>query len=189
MVIASELRAGAVLRFEGEFYRAVESDFHAGGGKLAGAVHAKLVNLRTQTAIERRFRPDERLDDVLLDRSSWQFIYADGDDFYFMNPDTFDQVPIPRAMLGAAAAFLQPEMTATVESYDGAPLHVTLPEAVELRVAETAEPMHQRESSAMKSATLENGMEVLVPLFIKNGDRVRIDTATGKYLERARVKG
>ncbi len=186
---AAELRAGTVLRLEGEFYRTIDASFHAGGGQLGGVVHAKLLNLRTRGAIERRFRPDERLEPVDVERARWQFIYADGDDFYFMNPQTFDQVPIARAMLGAAAAFVHPDMEVTVESHEGRPLHVVLPETVELRVAETAEPTHQRDTNAMKTARLDNRMEVLVPLFIKTGDLVRVDTATGRYLERARAKG
>ncbi|GMV59606.1 MAG: elongation factor P [Betaproteobacteria bacterium] len=186
---AAELRTGTVLRFEGEFYRVIDASFHAGGGQLGGVVHAKLLNLRTRGAIERRFRPDERLEPVDVDRARWQFIYADGDDYYFMNPENFEQVPIPGAMLGAARAFVHAGMEVAVESFEGRPLYVVLPEAVELRVAETAEPMHQRDTSAMKTARLDNGMEVLVPLFIKTGDLVRVDTATGKYLERAKAKG
>lgn len=186
---AAELRTGTVLRFEGEFYRVIDASFHAGGGQLGGVVHAKLLNLRTRGAIERRFRPDERLEPVEVERARWRFIYADGDDLYFMNPENFEQVPIARSMLGAAAAFVHPDMEVTVESHEDRPLNVVLPETVELRVAETAEPMHQRDTSAMKPATLANGMQVLVPLFIKTGDLVRVDTATGKYLERARARG
>lgn len=186
---AAEMRSGTVLRFEGDFYRVIDSSFHAGGGQLGGVVHAKLLNLRTRGAIERRFRPDERLDPVDVERARWQFIYADGDDYYFMNPDTFEQVPIAASMLGPAKAFVHPDLEVTVESFEGKPLHIVLPDAVELRVAETAEPMHQRDTSAMKTAKLENGVEVLVPLFIKTGDLVRIDTATGRYLERAKARG
>jgi elongation factor P len=186
---AAGLRTGTVLRFEGEIYRVIEAAFHAGGGQLGGVVHAKLLNLRTRSTVERRFRPDERIEPLEVDRARWQFIYADGDDFYFMNPETFEQVPIPGAMLGAARAFVHPGMEVTVESFEGRPLFVALPDTVELRVTETAEPMHQRDTSAMKNAKLDNGMEVLVPLFIKTGDRVRVDTATGRYVERVKTKG
>ncbi|MFZ5540610.1 MAG: translation elongation factor P, partial [Pseudomonadota bacterium] len=81
------------------------------------------------------------------------------------------------------------DLEVTVESFEGRPLYVVLPDAVELRVTETAEPTHQRDTSAMKTARLENGADVLVPLFIKTGDLVRVDTATGRYLERAKAKG
>lgn len=189
MIIATELRVGMVVQIEGDLHKVAGCDYHAGGGKLAGTVHAKLQNLRTGSAIERRFRPDERLDRVELDRAQWQYLYADGDDCYFMNPQSYEQVAIARAVLGPAAAFLQPDMSVAIESHEGRPVHVAFPPAVELRVASTAQPEHQRESNQMKDATLENGMEILVPLFIKPGDTVRVDTATGKYLERARQKG
>lgn len=187
-MLASELRTGTVLRFEGDFYRVIDASGHAGGGQLGGVMHAKLLNLRSRHAVERRFRPDERLEPVDVDRARWQFIYADGDDYYFMNPETYEQIPIPGAALGAAKAFVAPGLEATVESHEGRPLYVVLPDAVELQIAETAEPTHQRDTSAMKTAKLDNGVEVLVPLFIKTGDRVRIDTASGKYLERAKAK-
>jgi elongation factor P len=187
-MLASDLRTSCVLRFEGEFYRVVEASSHAGGGQLGGVVHAKLLNLRSRHTVERRFRPDERLEAVDVDRARWQFIYADGDDYYFMNPETYEQLPIAAATLGPAKAFIHPGLEASVESYEGRPLYVVLPEAVELQVAETAEPTHQRETSAMKPAKLDNGVEVLVPLFIKTGDRVRIDTVSGRYLERAKAK-
>lgn len=189
MISATELRRGMVLQFEGELHKALEANYQPAGGKLTGTVHAKLQNLRSASIMERRFRPGDRLEVVELERADWQYIYAQGDDFYFMNPQTFEQIPIRRESLGAAARFLQPDMAVSVESHEGRPVHVIAPEAVELRVASTSEPSHQRESSAMKPATLENGVEILVPLFIKVGDSVRVDTATGKYLERTRAKG
>jgi elongation factor P len=188
MIIATDLRPGTVIHFEGDLHKIVDAVYHAGGGKLTGTVHAKLQSVRTGSIIERRFRPDDRLDRVELERAGWQYIYADGDDLYLMNPQTYEQIPIRRETLGQAARFLRPEMTVSVESYEGRPVHVIVPEAVELRVATTSQPSHQRETSAMKLATLENGFELLVPLFIKVGDIVRVDTATGRYLDRARAK-
>lgn len=100
------------------FARFLAAQYHAGGGKLAGAVHAKLEELGRGAVIERRFRPDERLERVELERARWQYIYADGDDFYFMNHDTFEQIPIARGVLGGGARFLRPDMSVSVESYD-----------------------------------------------------------------------
>jgi elongation factor P len=173
-----------VIRFERGFCKVVDAEYHAGGGKLAGAVHAKLQDLGRSAVIERRFRPDERLERIELERARWQYLYADGEDFYFMNPESFEQIPIARGVLGGAARFLRPEMSVSVESYDDRPINVVFPESVELKVASTGQAEHQRETNAMKLATLDNGMEILVPMFIKAGDRVRV----GKYLERARQK-
>jgi elongation factor P len=189
VIPAIDLRPGMVIRYERGFCRVVDADYHAGGGKLAGTVHAKLEELGGGAVIERRFRPDERLDRVELERARWQYIYADGDELYFMNPQTFEQTAIARRVLGGRARFLRPDMSVNVESWEGRPVDIVFPEAVELKVASTAQPEHQREKSAMKPATLDNGMEILVPLFIKAGDAVRVDSATGKYLERARHKG
>ncbi|MBI4472933.1 MAG: elongation factor P [Acidobacteria bacterium] len=188
MIEATELRTGTVLQFEGELHRVVEAAYHAGGGKLTGVVHARLRNLRTGTLIERRFRPDDRVNRVDLERSNWQFLYDDGTDFYFMNPQTYEQIGLPRSLLGEASRFLQPEMAVSIETYDGRPVNVVFPEAVDLRVTATAQPAHQQQTSTLKSATLENGLEVLVPLFIKEGDSVRVEVSSGKYLERARSK-
>lgn len=189
MMPATNVRAGMVIRFEGALCRVLDAQYHAGGGKLAGTVHAKLEQLGRGTVIERRFRPDERLERVELERALWQYLYVDGDQCYFMNPDSFEQISIARAALGSGAHFLQPDMSVSIESYDGRPVNVELPESVELKIASTGQAEHQRETNAMKSATLDNGMEILVPMFIKAGDRVRVDTATGRYLERARHKG
>lgn len=188
MIPASDLRNGMVIRFERGLCKVLHADYHAGGGKLAGAVHAKLEELGRGSVIERRLRPDERVERVELERARWHYLYADGDEFYFMNPESFEQIPIARGVLGAAARFLRPEMSVTVESYDGRLVNVVFPDSVEIKVASTAQAAHQREASAMKLAMLENGMEILVPLFIKAGDVVRVDTASGKYLERARQK-
>lgn len=189
MIPAADLRPGMVIRFERGFCKVLGAQYHAGGGKLAGAVHAKLQELGRGAVIERRFRPDERLERVEFERARWQYLYADGDDCYFMNPDTFEQIALARGVLRGGARFLRPDMSVSVESYDGRPVNVVFPESVELKVASTGQAEHQRETSALKLATLDNGMEILVPLFIRAGDAVRVDTATGKYLERARQKG
>jgi len=188
MIAASDLRFGMVVHFEGNLHRIIESAYHAGGGKLTGTVHTKLENLRSGQIIERRFRPEEKLQRVDLDRAEWQYLYSDGSMFYFMNPKTFEQLPISREILGSYARFLREEMIVTVASYDGQPVHVIFPEVVELRVSSTGQAAHQQQTSALKSAQLENGLEVQVPLFIKDGDLLRIDTATGRYLDRVRTK-
>ena len=188
MIIASELRAGTVVHFEGSLHKVIDSIYHLGGGKLTGSVHTKMQNLRSGTIIERRFRPDEKLDRVELDRAEWQYLYTDGSDFFFMNPQTFEQMPISSEVLGGYARFLREDMTVIVATHEGEPVHVIFPEVVELRVASTGQAAHQQQTSALKFATLENGLEIQVPLFIKDGDLLRIDTATGKYLERVRTK-
>lgn len=186
MVAASELTAGMVIRLEGEAYRILEATAHSGTAKLPGFVHARLVSVRTGSETTRRFRLDERLEDLPVARRSLEFLYQAGDDFYFMDPESFDQVPLPRALLGPAHRFLAEGMRLPVEFLDDRPVAVVFPETVDLRVVSTAAPMHATQTSALKRAVLENGLEVSVPLFIKEGELIRVDVATGKYVERVR---
>jgi len=186
MVQASGLRSGMVLQIDSELYKVVSADYHAGGGKMGGTTHAKLKNLHTGTFWERRFRPDEKLQDVELQRVTMQFIYQDGDDYYFMDPNTYEQTALSSSMIGPAEKFLHPEMRLPVELHDGKPVNVLFPEFIDLKVSMTAQPIHTQQDNTMKPATLENGMEILVPQFIKPGEIVRVEIETGKYLERVR---
>lgn len=189
MVIASDLRTGMIVEVQGQMHRVLSAEYRAGGGKMPGAVHARLQELATGSVTDRRFRPEEKLTTVAVERETMEFLYQDGEAFYFMNPTTFEQLPVPRQVLGDKAGFLQPGVRLPVETIGERAIGVLLPDSVDLRVASTAQPMHQRETSALKKAVLENGMEVLVPLFIKEGEVIRIEVATGKYLERVKEPG
>jgi len=189
MVTASELRAGMIVEVENQMYRVLAAEYRAGGGKMPGAVHARLQDLSTGSVTDRRLRPEEKLANVTAERETMEFLYQDGEAFYFMNPTTFEQLPVSQQMLGGKAGFLQPGVRLPVETIGERAIGVVFPESVDLRIASTAQPMHQRETSAMKKAVLENGMEVLVPLFIKQGELIRIEVATGKYLERVKEPG
>jgi elongation factor P len=188
MIIATDLRPGMVVRLEGALHKVTEAVYQAGGGKLGGVVHGRFRNLHSGSIIERRFRPEEKLEQVTLDRANWQYIYREGPDYYFMNPQTYEQVAISGDIIGDAREFLRPEMSVTIETVEGRPVSTMFPDVVELRVTSTGQVSHQQQSSAMKSATLENEMEVLVPLFIKEGDLVRIEVATRRYVERVKAK-
>lgn len=186
MVLATDLRPGLVIRLEGGLYRVLEAAHHSGTAKLGGFVHARLLSLRSGSPTERRFRLDEKVEDLPVDTRTLEFLYQQGDDFYFMDPGSFEQVPLPRAIIGAAGRFLQDGMRVPVDFVGDEPIALDFPAAVDLRVVSTGQPMRATQTSAMKHARLENDIEVLVPLFIKQGDRVRIEVATGKYLERVR---
>lgn len=186
MVNASDLRAGMIIKLDGEPFRVLEASFHVGQGKMPGSVHAKLRDVLKGTTKELRFRPEERLEETSLEKQEMEFLYSDADSATFMNPKTFDQVSVPLETVGPGRTFLKTEMTVPVEFYNGQPVSVVLPETVELSVQTTAPPVHQQQDSTYKSATLENGMEVMVPQFIAPGEIVRIDVATSKYMERLR---
>jgi elongation factor P len=187
MIIASQLRPGAVVKIGEELFKVEESVHHVGQGKMPGSVHAKLKNVAKGTFKELRWRPEERLDDVLLERQEMEFLYSDADSATFMNPVTYDQVSIPLETIGPAQRFLKPEMMIPVEFHEGAPINIVFPQVVDLKVETTAQPVHQQQDNTYKYATLENGMEVMVPQFIRPGEIVRVDVATGKYVDRVRT--
>ena len=187
MIIASQLRPGTVLKFGDDLLKVVESTFHIGQGKMPGSVHAKLRNIRKGTFKELRWRPEERLEDAQLEKQEMEYLYSDADSVTFMNPTTFDQVSVPLESIGAAEKYLKPEMSVPVEFYDGQPVSIVFPAIVEAKVETTAPPAHQQQDSTFKYATLENGVETMVPQFIKPGEIVRIEVATGKYVDRVRT--
>ncbi|MGA3324175.1 MAG: elongation factor P [Terriglobia bacterium] len=187
MVIASQLRPGMVLKIGEDIFKVFESTYHLGQGKMPGSVHTRAHHVVRGTLKEFRFRPEERLEDTQLQRQDMDFLYADADSVTFMNPDTFEQVAISREAIGAATQFLQAEMKVPVEFYEGQPVSIVFPPIVEAKISTTAQPVHQQQDNTLKPATLENGVEIMVPHFIKPGETVRVDVATGKYVDRVRA--
>ena len=188
MVIASELKSGMVLRIEKEIYRVLEAEFRAGTAKLTGVVKAKLNNVTTGSMWEHHFRPQERLEDVQLQPRTLEFLFSDGDNCIFMHPDNFEQVEVPRTIVGAAEKFLRSGMLLPLEFFEGQPIGVLFPDVAEARVARTAPPAHAHQDNAWKEALLENGVRIQVPLFIAPGEIVRVNIKAGRYVERARTE-
>jgi len=186
MVIASQLRAGMAIRFEGQPYKVVACDYHPGQGKMGGAAHARLKNLETGTFWEHSFRAELKLDTLPVEKHSMEFLYSDTDHCYFMDPETYEQAGIPLAVVGEQARFLQPQMKLPVEFVQDRPVSVDFPEILEVRVEDTAPPAHAQADSAWKPARLENGVEIMTPQFIKSGDWIRLDVANLKYVDRAK---
>jgi elongation factor P len=187
MVLASQLRPGTVLKIGPDLFKVIESTYHLGQGKMPGSVHSKLRHVLKGTFKELRFRPEERLEDTQLEKQDMEFLFSDADSATFMNPKTYDQVSIPLEGIGAATKFLQPEMRIPVEFYEGQPVSIVFPDIVEVKVQTTAQPVHQQQDNTYKSSTLENGLELMVPHFIKPGELVRVEVATGKYVDRVRA--
>ena len=186
MVEASGLKSGMVVMLEGELHCVASAGYHAGGGQHGSAVFARVRILKTGHIRELRLHPGDRIEEVALDHKEMEYLYADGVSFYFMDPDTFEQISLSSEIIGAYEKFLQPNMRIPVALYEGEPVSIAFPPAVELSVASAPPGLHEHATSTFKTATLENGMEVLVPQFIKEGDTVRIEVASGKYLERVR---
>lgn len=188
MVLASQLRAGMAIGFEGQSYRVAAADYHPGQGKMGGVTHARLQNVETHTFRELSLRAERKLTDLAVERAALEFLYSDGGQCCFMNPETFEQTEIPRALVGPRAAFLEAGMRLAVESVDGRPVYVVFPDVLEVKIADTAPAAHQASDAAFKPATLANGVEIMVPQFIKTGDLIRLDLENMRYMDRARAK-
>ncbi len=188
MISASELKPGMAIRFEGQIHKVLEAEFKAGAGQAGGFVRTELRNTSTGRISEPHFRPEERLEDVDLERHSMEFLYSDAENCTFMDSETFEQVEIPRKILGPAEKFLKEGMKLPVEFFDGRPISIVFPAVVEARVADTAPPVHSQQDNTWKEATLDNGLQIRVPLFIAPDEIVRVEVETGHYLERVRAE-
>ncbi len=186
MIQATQMRSGMAILHEGNLCR-VLNVHHLTPGNWRGMVQAKLRNIKTGNSFEHRFRSEDRVEKADLEEHEMEFLYAAGDDFHFMNTDSYEQVAIHRDDLGYAVNYLIPNIRVMVEIYEHRPVGVALPITVDLKVIETPPGMKgATASNSGKPATLETGLQVTVPQFIDVGEVVRIDTAEGKYLERAK---
>ena len=180
------IRPGNVIEHQGRLWRAAKIA-HTQPGKGGAYLQVELKDIRDGTKLNERFRSSETVERVRLDESTYQFLFADGDDFTFMDTETFDQVSVPEDFIGDQAVFLQEEMSVTIESYEGRPIGVHLPETVILAVEETEPTVKgQTAASSYKPAVLENGVRVMVPSFVGPGARIVVNTADSTYAERAR---
>jgi elongation factor P len=174
------------IKYEGQQYKVVSAEYHPGQGKMGGATHTRLRNLATGTFWEHSFRSDLKLEDLPVERHSLEFLYVDGDQFCLMNPETYEQTEIEKVLIGPQAGFLHAGMKVTVEFVEGQPVGVVFPDALEVKITETTPPLHQTDST-FKPAKLENGIEVMVPQFVKTGDVIRLDLQTMKYMDRVKT--
>jgi elongation factor P len=188
MIAASQLRPGAAIRFEGQPYKVISADYHPGQGRMGGAAHARLQNLNTGTFWEHNFRSELKLDELSVERRPLEFLYSDADRCCFMDPQTYEQTEIENQVVGERASFLEAGMRLSVEFVEGRPIGVMFPDVLEVKIADTAPPMHQQADSAFKPARLPNGVEVMVPQFVKTGDLIRLDVQNRRYMDRAKAE-
>ena len=187
MIVASQLRAGMAIRYEGQAYKVIAAAYHPGQGQMGGSTHVRLQNTGTGTFWEHSFRSELKLEDIAVEKRPLEFLYDDADHCWFMNPENYEQTGVSKAVVGPQAAFLEAGKRVTVEFVEGQPVGVLFPEMLEVSIAETAPPAHQQQDNTLKPAKLSNGVEIMVPQFIKNGDAIRLDLRTMKYMDR--VKG
>ena len=185
MISAGDFRNGLCFEMDNQVYQVVEFQ-HVKPGKGAAFVRTKYKNVKTGSVVERSFNPNEKFEQAQLTRQDMQFIYADGDLYYFMDQETYEQTPIHQDKIGDGIKILKVEMVCKVVSYKGDIIQVELPITVVLEITE-CEPGVKGDTAnnASKYATLETGAVVKVPLFVNQGEKIKVDTRTGEYLERA----
>ena len=184
-ISGNAIRPGMMVEHQGKLWQAVRIQ-HTQPGKGGAYLQVELKNLRDGSKLNERFRSSENVERVRLEQAEHQFIYAEGDMLTFMNTETYDQVSLPRDTVGEAAVYLAEGMMVTIESHDGSPLNVVLPDTTILEVSAT-EPVVRGQTAAAsyKPALLENGVRLMVPPFVASGDKIVVSVADGSYAKRA----
>jgi elongation factor P len=186
LIQATQLRAGMVLEYNKDLWR-VMTVTHITPGNWRGMVQTKLRNIKTGSQTENRFRSEDRVARVILSQTRMQFLYQDGDDFHFMNTETYDQITIPKDLIEDVVGFLTPNLEVEVEFHESTPLNVTLPKTITLKVVQTDPGMKSAAvTNTLKPATLETGLVVQVPHFVTEGDTITINTETKDYVSRSK---
>ena len=181
MVIAGDFKNGITFELDGNVMQVVEFQ-HVKPGKGAAFVRTKIKNIKS----ERTFNPTDKFPPAIIERKEMQYLYSDGDLYYFMDMESYEQMPISKNVLPDAFKFVKEEMLCKILSYKGNVFSVEPPMFVELEVTETEPGLAgNTATNTLKPATLETGAEIKVPLFVNIGTRIRIDTRTGEYIERA----
>ena len=185
MYSAGDFRNGVTFELEGNVYSVVEFQ-HVKPGKGAAFVRTKLKNVITGSVIEKTFSPTEKFPQAFIERKDMEYLYNDEDLYYFMDTETYEQMPLNKEILPDNFKFVKENIVCKILSYKGNVFSVEPPFFIDLTVTET-EPAGRGDTSnnALKSATLETGAEIKVPMFINEGEKIRIDTRTGEYMERA----
>ena len=184
MIDSGELRKGIIIELEGKLYQVLDYQ-HIKMGRGSAQVRLKLRDIRSAHNIERSFQASERFARVRLDYRTMQYLYNDGGLYYFMDEENFEQIPLTASQLGDTLKYLKEGMALEVLNHESELVGVEMPNAVELRVVETGPGFKGDTATAgNKPAKLETGITIQVPIFVNNGDIVKVDTRTGEYLER-----
>jgi elongation factor P len=185
MISATKMRPGMVIKYNNDLY-SVFSVNHRTPGNLRGFVQTRMRSLKNGTMIENRFSSEDKVEKAILDEIEMEYLYDDGEFFYFMNTDNYEQMHLTKDLLGDATNYLIPQLKVKVEFYEGKPMGVELPASVDMTVVSTEPGMRGATvSNVTKPAKMETGLVVQVPPFINEGQKIRVNTAEGTYAERA----
>lgn len=184
MVKATQLRPGMIIKHDGDLHVVYSVDHRTPGNKR-GAMQTKMRNLRSGSMIDFRFRAEEFVEKVVVDEEEFEYLYGDGDGHHFMNTKNYEQLQLQDDIVGDTKDYLIPNLPVKIEYYDGKPIGVLLPDTVDLAVVETEPSIQKATASAvMKPAKLETGLVINVPPFVGTGDKVKVDTSEGRYIQR-----
>jgi elongation factor P len=179
------MKKGMLVKIENDLFRVLELQ-HVTPGNLRGFVRVKFRNIRSGTLSDQKLRSEDTVERATLEETEMQYLYQDGDSFYFMDTTSYEQIHITSEALGDSVSYLKPEMTIKVEFYGTEPVGIELPQTVDLKVTDTVPGIKgATASNQIKPATTETGLVVNVPPFINTGDVIRVNTETGEYLSRA----
>jgi elongation factor P len=185
MIASTQLRPGMVIKFNNELY-SIFSVNHRTPGNLRGFVQAKMRSLRSGSMTEHRFSSEDRVERAMLEEREMEYLYDDGEYYYFMNTENYEQMHLMKDILGDAVSYLIPQLRVKVEFFEGKPISVELPPTVDMTVVETEPGMKGASvSNVTKPAKMETGLVVQVPPFIIEGEKIRVSTSEGTYQERA----
>lgn len=184
MASTNDIKNGSVLNLEGQLWNVIEFQ-HVKPGKGGAFVRTKMKNITTGKVVDKTFNAGAKVDFATVDRSDYQYLYQDGEDYVFMDVKDYDQITVPAAVVGDAARFMLENTQVVIALNEGTPLYLEMPASVVLEITYT-EPGLQgdRSSAGTKPATVETGAEIQVPLFVEQGTRVKVDTRSGEYLGR-----
>src|SRR6202042_1162019 len=184
MIKATLLRVGMIIKHDGDLYSIYSVDHRTPGNKRA-AMATKMRNLRNGSMIDYRFRAEEFVEKVTVDEIEFEFLYSDGEGHHFMNTENYEQLQLQNDIVGDSKDYLIPNLTVKIEYYDDKPIGVLVPDTVDLTVVETEQTIQKATASAvMKPAKLETGLIVNVPPFVGEGDKIKVDTSEGRYIQR-----
>ena len=184
-IIATQMRPGMIIKHNNELHSVFTVE-HRTPGNLRAFIQAKLRNLRTGAMFEHRFRSGDAIDKITVDETKMEYLYNDGDNYFFMDIANYEQTALNRDTLGDAVDYLTPNLLITVEFFYGKAVGVDLPQTVELTVVEVEPGLKSATASSVtKPAKTETGLMVQVPSFINEGEKIRVDTSEGAYLSRA----
>ncbi len=185
MMQGMDVHEGMLLLIDNKVYKVITAALR-GSAQAHKIMHLGLKSIPEGHFIEKTYNPGEKVEQILPDRVAMQYLYKDAKDYYFMNLSTYEQFAVPSQVVGNAGLYLKENSEIQVEFYRGLPINIVFPKTVELKVTSCPPGIHEGTDTTFKEATLENGMKILAPQFIKENDIIKIDVETGKYIDRVK---